>query len=123
MLELDELFISPHAVEQFQQRIASMSEAQSRFFIGEGIRRSVNVKLLPDGGPLRVRTRRPFPFEFRAFVVFDRMRHNWWSLLSCAATATSLANSGARRQARKTRTWPHEVNARWTLSQSNAKPC
>jgi len=77
MPELDDLFISPHAVEQFQQRIAPMGEIRSRFFIGEGIRHSVNIKLLPDGNTLRIRTRRPFPFEFRAFCVFDSSRHNW----------------------------------------------
>ncbi|HKQ03526.1 MAG TPA: hypothetical protein VJ464_00225 [Blastocatellia bacterium] len=97
MPELDELFISPHAVEQFQQRIALMSEARSRFFIGEGIRQSVNVKLLPDGGTLRIRTRRPFPFEFRAFVVFDRMRHNW-----VVTTVVRGDSNVTRKQRRKT---------------------
>lgn len=77
MPELDDLFISPHAIQQFQQRIAPMDETRSRFFIGEGIRYSVNIKLLPDGNTLRIRTRRPFPFEFRAFCVFDPTRHNW----------------------------------------------
>jgi hypothetical protein len=77
MPEPDDLFISAHAVEQFRQRIAPVSEARTRFFIAEGIRYSTNVKLLPDGNTLRIRTRRPFPFEFRAFCVFDQTRHNW----------------------------------------------
>jgi hypothetical protein len=77
MPELDGLFISSHAVEQFQSRIAPMTDERARFFIREGIRLSTNIKLLPDGGTLRVRTRRPFPFEFRAFCVFDAARQNW----------------------------------------------
>jgi len=95
MPELDLLFISPHAVEQFQRRIAWISEARSRFFIGEGIRHSINVKLLPDGGTLRIRTRRPFPFEFRAFVVFDRMRQNW------VVTTIVRGDSHVRRKQRR----------------------
>ncbi|MEO6726794.1 MAG: hypothetical protein ABIP14_16015 [Blastocatellia bacterium] len=77
MSEVSELYISPHAVEQFQLRIAPMSEARARFFIGAGIRQAVNIKLLPDGNTLRIRTRRPFPFEFRAFCVFDEARQAW----------------------------------------------
>src|SRR5437773_12571645 len=77
MPELDDLFISTPAIEQFQQRIAPMDDTRSRFFIGEGIRYSTNIKLLPDGNTLRIRTRRPFPFEFRAFCVFDQTRHHW----------------------------------------------
>jgi len=74
MPEIPDLLVSLHAVEQFRQRIAPMSEARARFFIREGIRRSMNIKLLPDGNTLRIRTRRPFPFEFRAFIVFDEER-------------------------------------------------
>ncbi len=74
MPEIPDLFISSHAIEQFHQRIAPMNEARARFFIHEGIRRSMNVKLLPDGNTLRIRVRRPFPFEFRAFIVFDEER-------------------------------------------------
>lgn len=77
MSELTELHISAHAVEQFQARIAPMDEARARFFIGAGIRQATNRKLLPDGNTLRIRTRRPFPFEFRAFCVFDAARQGW----------------------------------------------
>lgn len=81
MTEISELFISPHAVEQFQQRIAPMEETQARFFIGKGIRQATNRKLIPakDGHPetLRIRTKRPFPFEFRAFCVFDSEKQSW----------------------------------------------
>lgn len=77
MLDFSSLFISKHAVEQFQQRIASMEDARARSFIEAGIRDAVNVKLLPDGNTLRIRTRRPFPFEFRAFCVFDQQRGGW----------------------------------------------
>jgi hypothetical protein len=65
MPEIPDLFISPHAVEQFRLRIAPMNEARARFFIGEGIRNATSVKLLPDENTWRIRTRRPFPFEFR----------------------------------------------------------
>ena len=74
MPELTGLYISSHAIEQFQQRIAPMNEGRVRFFIREGINRSMNFKVLPDGNTLRIRTRRPFPFEFRAFCIFDEMR-------------------------------------------------
>jgi hypothetical protein len=65
------MLVSAHAIEQFQQRIAALSETKARQFILTGIRQAVNVRLLPDGGTLRVRTRRPFPFEFRAYCVYD----------------------------------------------------
>src|SRR5437870_1902537 len=65
------LQVSAHAIEQFQNRIALMSEAKARRFILAGIRQAVNVCLQPDGTSFRVRTRRPFPFEFRAYCVYD----------------------------------------------------
>jgi hypothetical protein len=68
------IFVSQHAIVQFQERIAKLSEAKARKFILDGIRQATNVRLLPDGGTLRIRTRRPFPFEFRAFVVFDAQK-------------------------------------------------
>lgn len=58
MPEIPDLFISPHAVEQFRGRIAPMNEARARFFISEGIRHATSVKLLPDENTWRVRTRR-----------------------------------------------------------------
>lgn len=74
---LDRLGIPIHAVAQFQQRIAPLSEGEVRWFIREGIRWSENRKLLPDGKTVRIRTRRPFPFEFRAVCVFDQERRHW----------------------------------------------
>jgi hypothetical protein len=68
---IPDLFVTPHAIEQFQQRIAPMAAARARDCILEGISRSNNVNVLPDGTTLRIRTERPFPFQFRAFVVFD----------------------------------------------------
>jgi hypothetical protein len=78
MPELFNFFVSPHAVSQFQNRIASMDEVKARRFIQAGVLQSTNRKLLPANGEhpetLRIRTRRPFPFEFRAFCVFDEER-------------------------------------------------
>jgi hypothetical protein len=65
------LQVSPHAVEQFQKRIAAMDAHKVQRFILNGIRQSENIKLQTDGVSFRVRTRRPFPFEFRAYCVFD----------------------------------------------------
>lgn len=65
------LRISAHAVEQFQNRIAPMNDTRARHLILSGIRAAANIRLLPDGHTLRVRTRRPFPFEFRAYCIFD----------------------------------------------------
>lgn len=78
MTELFNLSVSPHAVSQFQQRIAPMEENKARLFILAGVLQATNRKLLPADAShpetLRVRTRRPFPFEFRAFCVFDEAR-------------------------------------------------
>jgi len=74
MADFDYVFISPHAVTQFQRRIAPMSRAAAAQFIREGIQLAENVRQLTDGLTWRVRTRRPFPFEFRAFVVLDLER-------------------------------------------------
>ena len=68
---IPDLFVSSHAVEQFQKRIASMDEAKALQIILAGIRQATNVRVLPDGMTLRVRTQRPFPFEFRAYCTFD----------------------------------------------------
>ena len=68
------LFISAHAVEQFQKRIALMSAARARQMILDGVSQATDVRVLPDGATLRVRTRRPFPFEFRAYCIFDEER-------------------------------------------------
>jgi hypothetical protein len=68
---IPDLFVTSHAVEQFQKRIASMDTAKARQMILDGIRQSTDVRVLPDGMTLRVRTRHPFPFEFRAYCMFD----------------------------------------------------
>ncbi|HYE71913.1 MAG TPA: hypothetical protein VEF04_01225 [Blastocatellia bacterium] len=81
MPELINLFVSPHAISQFQDRIASMEEVKARRFISAGILQATNRKLLEanDKHPktLRVRTKHPFPFEFRAFCVFDEGRGHY----------------------------------------------
>lgn len=78
MPELLNVFVSPHAISQFQNRIAPVEEAKARRFILAGILQATNRKLLPatddHAETLRVRTRHPFPFEFRAFCVFDKER-------------------------------------------------
>jgi len=71
---IPDLFVTPHAIEQFRQRIASMDEVRAQQIILAGIRQATNVRVLPDGETLRVRTQRPFPFEFRAYCVFDAER-------------------------------------------------
>lgn len=68
---MPDLFVTPHAVEQFRQRIAPMDASRAQQMILDGISQATNVRVLPDGATLRVRTRRPFPFEFRAFCIFD----------------------------------------------------
>src|SRR5438132_427781 len=68
---IPDLFVTPHAVEQFQKRIAPMDAAKARQMILDGIHQSTDVRVLPDGATLRVRTQRPFPFAFRAYCTFD----------------------------------------------------
>lgn len=77
MADFGYVFISPHALAQFQRRIAPMSRAAVAQVIREGIQSATNVRQLPDGLTWRVRTRRPFPFEFRAFVVLDLERGHY----------------------------------------------
>lgn len=74
MPEIATLFVTPHAVTQFQKRIASLDDATEERLILKGICEATNVHVLPDGETVRVRTRRPFPFEFRAYCVFDLER-------------------------------------------------
>lgn len=71
LLKRENVVVSWHAVEQFRERISKLPEDVIRRIILEGVTASEKVKLLPDGGTLRVRTRRPFPFEFRALLVWD----------------------------------------------------
>jgi predicted nucleotidyltransferase len=92
------LFVTPHAVTQFQLRIAALDEAAARDVILAGIREATNVSVLPDGVTLRVRTKRPFPFEFRAYVVFDKRRGH-----RVVTTNTRGDSSVARKRRRKGR--------------------
>jgi hypothetical protein len=71
LLARENVIVSFHAVEQFRERISILPEEIVRGIISDGVKAAENIKLLPDGGTLRVRTRRPFPFEFRAILVFD----------------------------------------------------
>lgn len=71
LMARETVVVSFHAVEQFRKRIALLPEEAARKVILEGVKTTDNVKLLPDGGTLRVRTRNPFPFEFRAILVYD----------------------------------------------------
>jgi hypothetical protein len=99
MTELFKLFISPHAISQFQQRIAPMEENKARIFILAGIIQATNRKLLPANAnhpeTLRVRTRRPFPFEFRAYCVFDEARDHF------VVTTIVRGDSSIRRKQRR----------------------
>lgn len=101
MPEITELFISPHAIKRFQEFIAPMNEMQARFFIGAGIEQALNRKLIPANAEhpetLRVRTKRPFPFEFRAFVVFDQERGHY------VVTTIVRGDSCVTRQQRRRR--------------------
>jgi hypothetical protein len=71
LLERENILVSYHAIEQFRKRIANLPELVVHKIIIEGVKTTDKVKLLPDGGTLRARTRRPFPFEFRAILVYD----------------------------------------------------
>lgn len=101
MPKISDLFISPHAIERFQQLIAPMNEMQARFFIGAGIQQALNQKMIPANAEhpetLRVRTKRPFPFEFRAFVVLDPLRGHY------VVTTIVRGDSCVTRQQRRRR--------------------
>lgn len=101
MPEIPNLFISRHAVEQFRQRIAPMSEARTRSFIHEGIRHSMNFNVLPDGNTLRIRTQRPFPFEFRAYCVFDQERGHF--VVTTIVRGDGSVTRKKRRRAKQSR--------------------
>lgn len=100
MLDLPDLFVTPHAIAQFRQRIAPMDEARARQIILRGIREATNVHELPDG-TLRVRTKRPFPFEFRAFCVFDTERGHR------VVTTIVRGDSNITREHKRRRESPH----------------
>ena len=90
------LFVSAHAIQQIQDRIAPMNDEKVEACILAGIRQAVNIRLQPDGLSFRVRTRRPFPFEFRAYCVFDPGK------LAYVVTTIVRGNSNVtRKQKRK----------------------
>jgi hypothetical protein len=93
MTETPSLFITSHAVQQFQRCITPMRVPKARRSILEGVRQMTNVELLPDGGTLRIRTSRPFPFEFCAFYVFDQEREGFAIRPSCVATTMRHASA------------------------------
>lgn len=74
MQTIASFFVTPHAVEQFQKRIAPLDDDAALRAITDGINQATNVRALPDGQTWRVRTKRPFPYEFRAFCVADPQR-------------------------------------------------
>lgn len=49
---IGELFITPHAIEQFQKRIARLGDEQAREVIRAGVRQAANLRVLPDGETL-----------------------------------------------------------------------
>ena len=101
------LFISSHAVEQFQQRIAPMDEARARQIILAGIQQATNMRILPDGETLRVRTQRPFPFEFRAYCVFDTERGHR------VVTTIVRGDSNITRKHKRRRGRPSDAEGCW----------
>lgn len=70
-VNLENLFISGHAVRQFQLRIKRLSFEEAQQIIAVGILQAEDILTLPDGKTWRVRGRAPYPFEFRVFIVFD----------------------------------------------------
>ena len=101
MADFDYFFISPHAVAQFQQRIAPLSCAAAMRVIREGIQSAANVRQLPDALTWRVRTRRPFPFEFRAYCVFDQERGHF--VVTTIVRGDGSVTRKKRRRAKQSR--------------------
>lgn len=98
-MKADSFFITPHAIEQFQKRIARLGDEQAREVIRAGVSQAMNVRVLPDGETLRVRTVKPFPYEFRAYCVFDHARGHRvvTTIVWGDSRATRKANFGVRR--------------------------
>lgn len=55
--------------------------------------------MLPDESTWRIRTRRPFPFEFRAFCVFDQARGHY-VVTTIVRGDSKVARQQKRRAAR-----------------------
>lgn len=96
LLERERIMVSLHAVEQFQKRIANLPATVVAEIIEDGVKTSQKVKFLPDGGTLRVRTCAPFPYEFRAILVYDEG-------FECPVVTTILrgASSKTRKKLRR----------------------
>lgn len=88
--------VSDHAIAQFQARIARLDHMSARRVIRDGIQNAENIRSLPDGNTLRVRTRRPFPFEFRAYCVFDHERGHF--VVTTIVRGDSNVTRGRRRK-------------------------
>jgi hypothetical protein len=101
MADFGDFFISPHAVAQFQQRVAPLGRATAAQVIREGIELAANVRQLPDGLTWRVRTQRPFPFEFRAFLVFDLERGHF--VVTTITRGDGSVTRKKRRRAKQSR--------------------
>ncbi len=104
LLEREDVRVSFHAVEQFCARIARLPEASVPDVISEGVRTAESVCILPDGRSMRVRTRRPFPFEFRAILVYDKE-------LDCPVVTTILRGDSWKLRKQRLRgemqsSWP-----------------
>lgn len=93
-MNFTKLFVTAHAVDQFQKRIAPLKRAAACTVILEGIGLAVNIRQLSDGMTWRVRTRFPFPFEFRAFVVFnqERQRHAVTTIVQGGGSVSLASN-------------------------------
>jgi hypothetical protein len=94
-------------VTQFQRRIAPLSRDAAAQVIQEGVQLATNVRQLPDGLTWRVRTRRPFPFEFRAFVVFDLERGHF---VVTTITRGDSSVTRKRRRAKQSRIQTDELS-------------
>jgi hypothetical protein len=108
MADFGYVFISPHAVTQFQRRIAPLSCDAAAQVIQEGIQLATNIRRLPDGLTWRVRTRRPFPFEFRAFVVFDLERGHF--VVTTITRGDGSVTRKRRRRAKQSRIKADELS-------------
>ena len=107
MADFGYVFISSHAVTQFQRRIAPLSRAAAQI-IQEGIQLATNVRQLPDGLTWRLKTRRPFPFEFRAFVVFDLERGHF--VVTTITRGDGSVTRKRRRRAKQSRIKADELS-------------
>lgn len=104
------MHVSEHAVEQFRARIARLSETEAQNAILTGIAQAENVKILPDGDTLRVRTRRPFPYEFRAYCVFDHDRGHF--VVTTIVRGDSCVTRKQRRRAKRHWSPPEETRTK-----------